>query len=64
MQQYQGRPAMREAKPNDDRRSFVSLDKHETYKEHRLSGEPAKFNTRTSQRRIVWENDLYERQSM
>jgi hypothetical protein len=29
-----------------------------------MSGEPAKYNTRSIQRRIVWENDLYERQSI
>jgi hypothetical protein len=29
-----------------------------------LTGEPAKYNTRSEQRRISWENDLYERQSI
>lgn len=66
MQQFQGRPAIRERKEEGDnnKQSFVSMEQHETYRERRLSGEPAKFNTRSIQRRIVWENDLYERQSI
>ena len=63
MQQYHGRPATTERRVNDSRRQ-VSTESQGSYRERRLTGEPAKFNTRTDERRISWENDLYERQSM
>lgn len=64
MQQYQGRPAVRETRDVSNRRQFASTESLGSYRERRLNGEPAKYNTRTDQRRISWENDLYERQSM
>ncbi|HEY0040685.1 MAG TPA: hypothetical protein VGB71_08490 [Flavisolibacter sp.] len=65
MQQFNGRPATRDRRENDNRRQFTSLeDQQGGERERRLSGEPAKYNTRTEQRRISWENDLYERQSI
>jgi len=63
MQQYHGRPATNERRVNDSRRQ-VSTEGQGGYRERRLTGEPAKFNTRTDERRISWENDLYERQSI
>ncbi|HZH63920.1 MAG TPA: hypothetical protein VEY10_03445 [Flavisolibacter sp.] len=63
MQQFNGRPAVRERRGGEDRRQFISMETREPFSDRRLSGEPAKFNTRAEQRRIVWENDLYERQS-
>ena len=63
MQQFTGRPAVRDRR-EEDRRQYASNESQETYRERRLSGEPAKYNTRSEQRRIHWENDLYERQSM
>lgn len=64
MQDFTGRPATRERRGEDSRRQYVSMERGETYNDRRVSGEPAKFNTRSEQRRIVWENDLYERQSI
>ena len=64
MQQFTGRPAARERRNEDSRRQNVSVDRNETYNDRRITGEPAKFNTRSEERRIVWENDLYERQSI
>ncbi len=64
MQQFHGRPAIRERRSDDSRRQNVSMEREESFQDRRLSGEPAKFNTRSSLRRIIWENDLYERQSM
>ncbi|MDB5207325.1 MAG: hypothetical protein JWR72_2400 [Flavisolibacter sp.] len=64
MQQFTGRPAARERRGEDERRQFVATEKRESYSDRRMSGEPAKYNTRSIQRRIVWENDLYERQSI
>ena len=64
MQQYHGRPSANERRVNDNRRQGSAIDGQGSYRERRLSGEPAKFNTRTDQRRISWENDLYERQSI
>jgi hypothetical protein len=64
MQQYHGRPAVRERREDDNRRQYSSMDEQGGYRERRTNGEPAKFNTRTDQRRISWENDLYERQSI
>lgn len=63
MQQFTGRPDVRERR-EDDRRQDVSNESQGAYRERRLSGEPAKYNTRSEQRRISWENDLYERQSI
>ncbi|HUC83231.1 MAG TPA: hypothetical protein VMR70_20135 [Flavisolibacter sp.] len=64
MQQFNGRPATRERREDDSRRQLTSMESQGSYRERRLAGEPAKFNTRSEQRRISWENDLYERQSM
>ena len=63
MQHYQGRPATRERISDDNRRQYASLSTQGEHRERRTTGEPAKFNTRTDERRISWENDLYERQS-
>lgn len=63
MQQFQGRPEVRSARGEDGRRQNVSAEQRFYGTDRRLSGEPAKYNTRIEQRRIVWENDLYERQS-
>ena len=63
MQQSTGRPAVRERR-EEGRRQNASFDTQDnSFRERRLTGEPAKFNTRSEQRRISWENDLYERQS-
>jgi hypothetical protein len=64
MQQFQGRPAHRERREDDNRRQMTSMDNQDSFRQRRISGEPAKFNTRSEQRRISWENDLYERQSI
>jgi hypothetical protein len=64
MQQFHGRPAVRERRTDDSRTQRTSLTTGEEFRERRATGEPAKFNTRSEQRRIVWENDLYERQSI
>ena len=64
MQHFQGRPAHRDRREDDNRRQATSMEGQEVYRERRISGEPAKFNTRSEQRRISWENDLYERQSI
>jgi len=64
MQQFQGRPANRDRREDDNRRQVSSMEGQGAYRERRISGEPAKFNTRSEQRRISWENDLYERQSI
>jgi hypothetical protein len=65
MQQFQGRPSTtRERKEDENRRQNVSMAEQGAYRNRRISGEPAKFNTRINQRRITWENDLYERQSI
>ena len=64
MQQFNGRPATRERREDDNRRQQVSNEEQGGYRERSLGGEPAKFNTRSEQRRISWENDLYERQSI
>ena len=61
MQHFQGRPVSRERKEEIRR---VNAPSNPQQRERRLGGEPAKFNTRTEERRIVWENDLYERQSI
>ena len=63
MQQFTGRPATRERR-EEGRRQYVSMETQGTDRDRRVSGEPAKYNTRSEQRRIGWENDLYERQSM
>ncbi|HEX8316582.1 MAG TPA: hypothetical protein VF609_16385 [Flavisolibacter sp.] len=64
MQQFNGRPATRDRREGDNRRQYASLEGQGRDRERRLGGEPAKFNTRSEQRRISWENDLYERQSI
>jgi hypothetical protein len=64
MQQFTGRPAARERRNEDSRRQNISTERSESYNDRRITGEPAKFNTRSEERRIVWENDLYERQSI
>ena len=64
MQQFNGRPAQRERREDNIRRQYVSTETQDNYNDRRVSGEPAKFNTRTEQRRISWDNDLYERQSI
>ena len=65
MQQFNGRPSARDQRENGNRRQLVSLENNQMgERERRMSGEPAKYNTRTEQRRISWENDLYERQSI
>jgi hypothetical protein len=64
MQQFNGRPANRETRESDSRRQYASAERQENFRERRIGGEPAKFNTRSEQRRISWENDLYERQSI
>ena len=64
MQQFQGRPAHRERREDDNRRQMTSVESQDAFRQRRISGEPAKFNTRSEQRRISWENDLYERQSI
>lgn len=63
MQQFTGTPAIRQTR-EEGRRQNTSFEVQGSYRERRLTGEPAKFNTRSEQRRISWENDLYERQSM
>ena len=64
MQQFNGRPATRDRQEVDNRRQYASTEGQGSERERRVSGEPAKFNTRSEQRRISWENDLYERQSI
>ena len=61
MQQFHGRPVSRDRK-DDIRRVHVSSNHQQ--RDRRFGGDPAKFNTRSEERRIVWENDLYERQSI
>ncbi len=62
MQQFQGRPAGRDRK-EEATRVNTSMER-QPHQERRAGGEPAKFNTRSERRRIGWENDLYERQSI
>jgi hypothetical protein len=62
MQQFHGRPEERERK-GEPARVNVS-DNRQTQQERRSGGEPAKYNARSERRRIGWENDLYERQSI
>lgn len=64
MQQFQGRPEVRSGRGEEAGRKNVSTEQDFFGTDRRLSGEPAKYNTRIEQRRIVWENDLYERQSI
>lgn len=62
MQQFQNRLPGRERKEVSTRVNFpMSQPPHQ---ERQISGEPAKYNTRYERRRIGWENDLYERQSI
>lgn len=62
MQHFQGRPDSRGRK-EETTRVNASMH-HQPQQERKSSGEPAKFNTRSERRRIGWENDLYERQSI
>ena len=62
MQQFQGRSSERERKEISTRVSAPV--EQPVQQERRSSGEPAKYNTRAERRRIGWENDLYERQSI
>lgn len=64
MRQFNGRPATNERSENDNRRQYVSAQEQAGNREIRMSGEPAKFNTRSEERRNTLENDLYERQSI
>ena len=64
MQQFNGRPATSDRRGGDNQRQYVSMESQENNRQQRITGEPAKFNTRSEQRRISWENDLYERQSI
>lgn len=64
MQQFHGRPAIRERRGDDNTIHHISKERNEFFQDRRLSGEPAKYNTRSTLRRIIWENDLYERQSI
>lgn len=62
MQQFQERPLERERKEVAAPVNFpLNLQPQQ---DRRTGGEPAKFNTRYERRRIGWENDLYERQSI
>ncbi|MBD0333771.1 MAG: hypothetical protein ICV66_14085 [Chitinophagaceae bacterium] len=61
MQHFHGRPEIRDRKEETRR---VHNNTNQQQRERRLGGEPAKYNTRSEERRIVWENDLYERQSI
>lgn len=62
MQQFHGRPTERERKPETTRVSASAS--YQPQQDRRSNGDPAKFNTRSERRRIGWENDLYERQSI
>lgn len=62
MQQFHGRPTDRERKPETTRVS-ASMS-YQPQQDRRSNGDPSKFNTRSERRRIGWENDLYERQSI
>lgn len=62
MQQFHGRPERGERKEELTRVNASSDRQH--HQERRTSGEPAKYNTRSERRRLDWENDLYERQSI
>src|SRR6478609_5384407 len=64
MQQFNGRPATHDRRDDNNRRQQTSMEGRDNYQDRRIGGEPAKFNTRSEQRRISWENDLYERQSI
>ena len=62
MQQFHGRIADRGRKEELTR--INAPVEQQVQQERRSSGEPAKYNTRSERRRIGWENDLYERQSI
>lgn len=62
MQQFNGRPASRERK--DEMTRVHATSNHQQLQDRRSSGDPSKTNTRAEKRRIGWENDLYERQSI
>ncbi|HET7897935.1 MAG TPA: hypothetical protein VFL47_09705 [Flavisolibacter sp.] len=62
MQQFQDRSSGRDQREVSTRVNYPM--NHPPQQERRNSGEPAKFNTRHERRRIDWENDLYERQSI
>ncbi|HEU4901513.1 MAG TPA: hypothetical protein VFT06_01950 [Flavisolibacter sp.] len=63
MQEFHGRPAGRDRKEEETTRVNTSMSQ-QPQQERRTSGDPAKYNTRSERRRIGWENDLYERQSI
>lgn len=63
MQQFHGRPASRERKDETNRVSAPSGNAQHQ-QERRSGGDPSKYNARSERRRIGWENDLYERQSI
>lgn len=63
MQQFNGRPEGRERKEVITRVN-APMEERQQVQERRGLGDPAKFNTRSERRRIGWENDLYERQSI
>lgn len=62
MQQFNGRPASRERKEDMVRVSATS--NNQQVQDRRSNGDPSKYNSRSERRRIGWENDLYERQSI
>ncbi|MBB1287238.1 hypothetical protein HRH25_22870 [Flavisolibacter sp. BT320] len=62
MQQFNGRPASRERK--DEMTRVHASSSNQPVQDRRSSGDPSKINTRSERRRIGWENDLYERQSI
>jgi hypothetical protein len=64
MQQFNGRPDVRDRREFDHRRQVSSNLEQTSGRDRKLGGEPAKYNSRSEQRRISWENDLYERQSI
>lgn len=62
MQQFNGRPEGRERKEVTAR---VNAPMDRQPEQHRRSsGEPTRYYSRDERRRISWENDLYERQSI
>jgi hypothetical protein len=62
MQQFNGRPEGRDRKEVITRVNAPM--ERPAAQDRRSSGEPAKYNNRSERRRIGWENDLYERQSI
>ncbi|MDQ3278900.1 MAG: hypothetical protein M3Q06_11275 [Bacteroidota bacterium] len=64
MQQFQGRPVSRERKDEMNRVSASPSTAQHPQERRSGGGDPSKFNVRSERRRIGWENDLYERQSI